>query len=187
MILSQSDPASNRFRCFVITVAMMASAIGCRSSAPSEPPVPTEQFLFGTTEDIHMTAIGADYAWEFVAPGLDGTPGTLDDISFGSVLWLPPDRPVEIRFESRDYVYTFLQETLKINEIAVPGVATQATFVSPANGEFDISASPLCGFMFAHAGYRPYIKIGLPRELHTIVKSLQSQPGSALNNENISQ
>lgn len=185
MILNQSCPSSSRFRCFVITGALMAIAVGCLTRAPAEPPVPTEQFLFGTTEDIHVTAVGSEYAWEFVAPGLDGVPGTTDDISFGSVLWLPPNRPIEIRFESRDYVYTFLQETLKINEIAVPGVATQAAFVSPSNGEFDISASPLCGFMFAHADYRPYIQIGLPEELHEIVMSLQSQPGSVLKNENI--
>lgn len=187
MILNQSCPSSNRFRCLVITGAWMVAVVGCRARAPAEPPVQTEQFLFGTTEDIHMTAVGAEYAWEFVAPGLDGVPGTSDDISFGSVLWLPPDRAIEIQFESRDYVYTFLQETLKINEIAVPGVATQAAFVSPSSGEFDISASPICGFMFAHAGYRPYIKIALPEELRKIVMSLQSQPGSVLTNENISQ
>ena len=159
----------------VCTCFILVSTIGGCVHAPAELPVPAVQFLFGTTDVIHVKATGAEYAWEFIAPGMDSQFGTLDDISLGSVLCLPPERPVEIQFASRDYVYTFLQETLGINEIAVPGVATQAAFVSPLAGEFDISASPLCGFMFAHAGYRPYIKIGLPEELPSHDESHETQ------------
>ncbi len=80
-------------------------------------------------------------------------------------LWIPPGRSIRLHFGSLDYVYTFLQTDLNINEMAIPDIQTAAAFDSPAEGQFAITTSPLCGFMFAHADYRPTIRIGIPQEL----------------------
>lgn len=151
-------------RCIVLFMLSIHFG-GCIPADVAQPAVPLEQRLFGSAEIIQVRATGCEYEWGFIVPGIDGLTGTSDDVSLKSVLWLPPNRKIRLHFASRDYVYTFLQSDLNINEIAVPGVLTEASFLSPAEGEFDISASPLCGFMFAHAGYRPYIKVGLPEEL----------------------
>lgn len=151
-------------RCIPLFLVLVYSG-ACSHSLDEPPAVNREQMLFGSAEVIQVRATGAEYQWEFVVPGKDGLLETLDDVNLHSVLWLPPNRHVRLSFASRDYVYTFLQTDLKINEVAVPGVSTEASFLSPAEGEFDISASPLCGFMFAHANYRPYIKVGCLEEL----------------------
>ncbi len=149
---------------FIALLLLAMLSYGCIHSDIAQPEVPPEQRFFGSAEVIQVRATGCEYEWSFIVPGVDGLIGTTDDVSLNSVLWLPPNRKIRLHFASRDYVYTFLQADLNINEIAVPGVLTEASFFSPAEGEFDISASPLCGFMFAHAGYRPYIKVGLPEE-----------------------
>lgn len=166
-----------RYCRFVALVMLSIPSGGCIPSDVAQPEVPPEQRLFGSAEVIQVRATGFEYEWGFIVPGVDSLTGTADDVSLKSVLWLPPNRKIRLHFASRDYVYTFLQSDLNINEIAVPGVLTEASFLSPAEGEFDISASPLCGFMFAHAGYRPYIKVGIPEELpiHDDVILFQSQ------------
>lgn len=150
---------------------------GCTRSGSTEPVISPEQLFFGTTDIIEVNATGAEYRWEFLLPGADGELGTSDDVNLNSVLWLPPNRQIRLHFASRDYVYTFLQSDLVINEVAVPGVLTEASFLSPSEGEFDISASPMCGFMFAHEGYRPIIKIGRPEDLpvHEFIASSHSE------------
>lgn len=150
-------------RCIPLFIVLIYS--GACSHSLVERDANLERMLFGTAEVIQVCVTGAEYQWEFLVPGRDGLIGTSDDVKLHSVLWLPPGRQVRLRFSSRDYVYTFLQTDLKINEVAVPGVSTEASFLSPAEGEFDISASPLCGFMFAHESYQPYIKVGRPEEL----------------------
>lgn len=163
----------SRFRLIQLAV-LVSFTTGCGAREASPPPLTTEQSLFGQKNVILARAVGADYQWTFVVPGIDGQPGTADDVNLGAELWLPPNRSVELSFESQDYVYTFLQPALNINEIAVPGIEATMRFDTPANGSFEISTSPLCGFMFAHADYRPFIRIGIPEDLKYDVSGIAS-------------
>ena len=152
-------------RSILTLVLLTAFAAGC-GRPQNPPPTPTtEQLLYGRGDVIHARAVGNEYEWRFIAAGIDGEPATPDDVPLGAELYLPAGKAVQLHFESRDYVYTFLQPDLNINEMAVPGIPAAAQFVSPAEGSFEISTSPLCGFMFAHADYRPFIRIGIPDDL----------------------
>lgn len=150
---------------FIPWILWTAVGAGCGGQSIPTPSPTTQQVLYGDGDLIQARAVGNEFEWKFMAAGIDGKPGTSDDVQLGAELFLPPGKPVELHFESRDYVYTFLQPALNINEMAVPGIPAAVRFVSPAEGSFEISTSPLCGFMFAHADYRPFIRIGIPKKL----------------------
>lgn len=130
--------------------------IACR---PSQNVVPLMTRLYGLSDPLLVTVTGTDFRWNFVACGADGIPGTQDDVSLGEKLSLPSHRRVRMRLESTDYVYTFRQDELGINEMAIPGINTETEFVSSAAGTYRVEASPLCGFLFLHADYEPEILV----------------------------
>ncbi len=146
----------------VIVSLSMLLAIGCGGSSDAPPALSPEQRMFGTSQVPEVLANGCEFQWTFTVPGPDGELYTDDDLQTGSVLWLPPNQSVRVHFTSSDYIYTFLQEDLKVNEMAVPGLVAETVIHVPAAGLFEIASSPLCGFPFFHADYRPMIRIGIP-------------------------
>ncbi|MCA9057378.1 MAG: hypothetical protein KDA85_02725 [Planctomycetaceae bacterium] len=155
-------------RCLQVCPAcLLLSAVllcGCQQP-PSSPAQSIAEQLFGTDGEPLAVAHGKDYRWEFSTAGPDGMLSTEDDVLLGEVLQLPPHQRVRLQFTSADYIYTFQQKELGINQVAVPGVAADAVFMTPENGVYEVSASPLCGFMFLHADYHPRIQIGLAENL----------------------
>lgn len=120
-----------------------------------------EMRWFGPQQTISVLAVGQDRRWHFILPGPDGVIGSDDDVRIGAQLGVPANRRVRMRFESRDYVYVFLQPALGINEVAVPGILAEAEFEMPAEGRFEFRSTPLCGFRF-HEEDPPQIIVGTP-------------------------
>lgn len=114
---------------------------------------------FGNQSPIRLRANGFEYRWYFSLPGADGQFETPDDDLLGDSLVLPPSRPVVLLIESDDYVYTFRQQALQINQMAVPDIPAEVMFTTPESGSYPIEFSPMCGFLFLHENYHPTIEI----------------------------
>lgn len=114
---------------------------------------------FGNQSPIPLRANGFEYRWHFSLPGPDGQFETADDDLLGDSLLLPPGRPVVLLIESDDYVYTFRQPTLQINQMAIPDIPAEVEFTTPGSGTYPIEFSPMCGFLFLHENYHPAIEI----------------------------
>lgn len=114
---------------------------------------------FGSQSPIHLRANGFEYRWHFSLPGPDGQFETADDDPLGDSLLLPPGRRVLLLIESDDYVYTFRQPTLQINQMAIPDIPADVEFTTPEDGTYPIEFSPMCGFLFLHENYHPAIEI----------------------------
>lgn len=151
-------------RAAILSLAMLLCG-GCEPTSEHKPELSPQQQLFGSGSVPDVLAEGCEYKWTFWLPGPDGELYTEDDLPTGSELWLPSNQSVRLHFTSRDYIYTFLQPELEINEMAVPGLDADRLIEVPAEGSFEISSSPLCGFFFAHANYRPLIRIGVPADM----------------------
>lgn len=155
--------AQQRFcQTVLVCAGCMAMVAGCSKTSETD----SRLARFGNQSPIRLRANGFEYRWHFSLPGPDGQFETSDDDLLGDSLVLPPSRPVVLLIESGDYVYTFRQQTLQINQMAVPDIPAEVMFTTPESGSYPIEFSPMCGFLFLHENYHPAIDIIGREEKH---------------------
>lgn len=93
---------------------------------------------------IRMTA--RDYRWECRYPGADGEIGTADDVVRMGTLLLPADRAVRIELKSRDRIYSLHLPSLRMRQIAVPGLDHSLELPPMDAGEIAYRGDQFCGF-----------------------------------------
>lgn len=125
-----------------------------------------------------VTAVGAQFQWDFIYPGPDGEFGTItpqlyslqnplaidptdpnssDDFAFTNQLVLPVDRPALILLRSKDVQHAFFLPNFRVKQDLVPGMTTQTWFIPTKVGNYEIACAELCGL--GHYRMRAFLEI----------------------------
>ncbi len=97
-------------------------------------------------DSIVVEVTGDEFNWYFRYPGPDGVLGTSDDRHSVQDLFLPDNSDVELRLNSKDYLYSFALPELGLQEIAVPGLDFQLQFTTRDEATLDLMGDQFCGF-----------------------------------------
>ncbi len=123
----------------------------------------------GPEEPLIVEVVAQQFAWNFRFPGEDGIfgrtdprlvdqaelnfigldkrdPAAEDDIVMPqSLLILPEGREVRIRLRSMDVIHSFFVASFRLKRDAMPGIATEFSFIPTATGMFEIACAEHCG------------------------------------------
>ena len=79
--------------------------------------------------------------------GLDaGDPASHDDVLMIGLLYVPVNRPVQIRLRSKDVLHSFFLPFQRVKQDVVPGMTIPVWFVPTQEGDYEIACAELCGF-----------------------------------------
>ena len=79
--------------------------------------------------------------------GLDANdPSARDDILLVGLLYLPVNRPAQIRLRSKDVLHSFFLPFQRVKQDVVPGMTIPVWFVPTQEGDYEIACAELCGF-----------------------------------------
>jgi len=117
---------------------------------------------------------GREFQWSFRFPGDDRRFDTADDRVAVRELHLPAGGPIELRFVSSDYVYTFALPELALEQIAVPEMLFVATLNAAPAGRFVQIGDRMCGY--DHEGLNGEVVIEARERFERWLESLPSQP-----------
>lgn len=143
----------------VIMFAFMFNALGLWADINKEAPANAMQ--------IEVT--GQQFRWIIRYPGRDGAfgktdirlvnndnvkgyigvdpndPASADDLVVERELFLPLDRPVQIRLRSTDVIHSLFLPNFRVKQDAVPGMTVSTWFVPKARGDYEIACAEHCG------------------------------------------
>jgi len=94
-----------------------------------------------------VIGLSADqFDWDATYPGADGRLDTADDlVAPPNLLYVPVDRPVIVRLQSKDVLHSFFVPQFRLKQDAVPGITIRVWFQATETGEFEIACAELCG------------------------------------------
>jgi cytochrome c oxidase subunit 2 len=128
--------------------------------------------LDGVSGDV-IRVEGREFQWRFRFPGDDRRFDTADDRIAVRELHLPAGVPIELRFVSRDYVYTFALPELDLEQIAVPEMLFVANLPAASVGRFKQVGDRMCGY--DHEGLNGEVVIEPRERFERWLESLPSQ------------
>jgi cytochrome c oxidase subunit 2 len=79
--------------------------------------------------------------------GLDANdPASHDDVPMIGLLYLPVNRPAQIRLRSKDVLHSFFLPFQRVKQDVVPGMTIPVWFIPTEEGDYEIACAELCGF-----------------------------------------
>jgi cytochrome c oxidase subunit 2 len=121
--------------------------------------------------ELQVRAIGQQFAWHFEYTQRGGKKFTSD------VLYLPKDRPVYMKINSRDVLHSFWVPAFRLKEDAVPGQTDHVRFTPNRLGDYEVVCAELCGA--GHATMRTGAIVITPQRFNQFVQSkLKPQQGA---------
>ena len=94
---------------------------------------------------LRVEVIAQQWAWNFRYAGADGLFNTPDDVVTLNDLGVPTDRPVYLKFHSKDVVHSFYLPNFRAKVDVVPGSETRLWFQAREAGRFEIGCAQHCG------------------------------------------
>lgn len=88
---------------------------------------------------------GSDNRWQVLYPGARRTVDSVGAEMARLELHVPAERPVVLRLNSSDYIYTLELPNWELKEIAVPKLKFDLRFQTAAPGRFELLGDHLCG------------------------------------------
>ncbi len=95
---------------------------------------------------VHVT--GQQFTWTFQYPS-----EKLDS----NELYLPVDRPIEFRINSKDVIHSFWVPQFRLKSDAVPGLTTKIRVTPDRTGNFEVVCAELCGL--GHSTMRQFVHV----------------------------
>jgi cytochrome c oxidase subunit 2 len=95
---------------------------------------------------VHVT--GQQFTWTFQYPS-----AKLDS----NELYLPVDRPIEFRINSKDVIHSFWVPQFRLKSDAVPGLTTKIRVTPDRTGDFEVVCAELCGL--GHSTMRQFVHV----------------------------
>ena len=104
------------------------------------------------------------------AVGLDkADPAGKDDLLMLGAIYLPVNRPVQIRLRSKDVLHSFFLPNFRVKQDAVPGMTIEFWFVPNKIGTYELACAELCGF--AHYNMRGVVYVVTEEEFRQWLKT----------------
>lgn len=97
------------------------------------------------TNEYLIEITGSDNRWQVLYPGARQTVDSIGAEMARLELHVPAGRPVVLRLNSTDYVYTLELPHWELKEIAVPKLKFDLRFQTAAPGRFELLGDHLCG------------------------------------------
>ncbi len=99
-----------------------------------------------TISELDAELTGHDYRFHFRYPGEDRLLDTKDDRFGIRNLYVPEDAIVQLRLNSRDFIYTIEIPEFDVYEVAVPDLSFDVRFVASPVGSHKLLGSQMCGY-----------------------------------------
>jgi len=97
------------------------------------------------SDDYLIEITGSDNRWQVLYPGARQTVDSVGAEMSRLELHVPAGRPVVLRLNSTDYVYTLELPDWELKEIAVPKLQFDLKFHTAEPGRFELLGDHLCG------------------------------------------
>ena len=107
------------------------------------------------------------FTWTFDYPG-ERLKGTKE-------LYLPVDRPVEFRINTKDVLHSFWVPQFRLKSDAVPGLTTKIRVTPDREGQFEVVCAELCGL--GHATMRQFVRVVPAADFQTWVSDQRKAAG----------
>lgn len=105
--------------------------------------------------------------------GLDSKdPASKDDVVTQDVLYLPVDKPAELRIRSKDVIHSFFLPNFRVKQDAVPGMTIETWFTPTRLGEYEIACAQFCGL--GHYTMRGKVNVVTSEEFERKLKELRT-------------
>jgi cytochrome c oxidase subunit 2 len=104
--------------------------------------------------DFIVRAVGKQFNWNFVYPGVDGKLDTDDDLITDNELHIPIGKPIHVLLSSKDVIHSFFLPHFRLKQDALPGREIPVWFEATKLGAFEIPCAELCGF--GHSGMKAW-------------------------------
>jgi cytochrome c oxidase subunit 2 len=127
--------------------------------------------------DLQVVVTAKQFNWEITYPGLDGKPGTEDDVTVENDLHVPVDKTVRLLLKSRDVIHSFFVPQLRFKQDMVPGHEIPAWFKATKAGKYEIPCAELCGF--GHSGMRGWLHVHPQAEYDAWAQQNRAVPAGA--------
>lgn len=95
--------------------------------------------------DYLIEITGSDNRWQVLYPGARQTVDSVGAQMARLELHVPAGRPVVLRLNSTDYIYTLELPAWELKEIAVPQLQFELKFQTTGPGRFELLGDHLCG------------------------------------------
>ena len=124
---------------FLTISAMLLLVGGCHARMAKDQ-------IAETINEMDAELTGHDYRFHFRYPGDDRLLDTKDDRFGIRDLYVPEHANVQLRLNSRDFIYTIEIPELDVYEVAVPDMSFDVRFVASPVGSHDLLGSQMCGY-----------------------------------------
>src|SRR6476661_2948748 len=112
--------------------------------------------------ELQVRAIGQQFTWHFEYTGLGGKTIRSD------VLYLPNNRPVYMKINTKDVLHSFWVPQFRLKEDAVPGQTDHVRFTPNRIGDYEVVCAELCGW--GHATMRVRASVVTPQAFNQFVQ-----------------
>jgi cytochrome c oxidase subunit 2 len=116
------------------------------------------RFPEGDQRAVRVEVTAQQWAWNFRYAGPDDRFNTPDDILTLNDLRVPVDRPIYLKFHSKDVVHSFYLPNFRTKVDVVPGSETRLWFEAREPGLFEIGCAQHCGVN--HYKMRAELRVG---------------------------
>ena len=121
--------------------------------------------------ELQVRAIGQQFTWHFEYTQPGGKKVTSD------VLYLPNNRPVYMKINTKDVLHSFWVPAFRLKEDAVPGQTDHVRFTPNRLGHYEVVCAELCGL--GHATMRVATLVMQPKDFNAwMQKQLHPNTGA---------
>lgn len=124
--------------------------------------------------DLTVRITGSQFNWMMTYPGLDGQPGTPDDVSVENLLRVPVNKTIHVVLMSKDVIHSFFLPNMRLKQDAVPGREITVWFNPTKVGNYEIPCAELCGF--GHSNMKGALKVLSDEEFNAWVMARKALP-----------
>ena len=103
-------------------------------------------------EELVVKVTGQQFTWTFDYPS--------ERIKGATELYLPVDRPVDFRINTKDVLHSFWVPQFRLKSDAVPGLTTKIRLTPDREGKFEVVCAELCGL--GHSTMRQFVRVVSP-------------------------
>jgi len=128
-----------------LTVLILAALAQFRPPGIPAEPVSRECWHALAATDYIIEITGGDNRWQVLYPGARQTRDSVGAEMSRLELHVPARRPVVLRLNSTDYIYTLELPDWELKELAVPKLRFDLRFQTAAPGRFELLGDHLCG------------------------------------------
>jgi cytochrome c oxidase subunit 2 len=121
--------------------------------------------------ELQVRAIGQQFTWHF-----EYTQGGKKFTA--AQLYLPNNRPVYMKINTRDVIHSFWVPAFRVKEDAVPGQTDHVRFTPNRLGNYEVVCAELCGV--GHATMRVKAAVVSPQEFQKWAQAIQKPAGQAV-------